>query len=667
MPRFMQTTLVDGNKVGGPASDARGLCGISQDGRSAVGAPGAAFAVGSQEQRPLADRAADSVAGRRAVASIHSEGDLVRAAWQIIRSGSLARLSSGEADLVRSCRTSAADSAETAGAAGGVRAAAGVGAAGLVGLIRGGGDPLGEAFIRLRPREQRRQLGATYTPDEIVSAMVAWVAGRACPARVVDPGAGSARFLLAAGRVFSNAALVGVELDPLAALLARANLTATGFDARSRVVVADYRTADLGGSDEVTAFIGNPPYVRHHQIEAHWKRWLRDSSALLGFKSSGLSGLHVHFLVATALHARRGDVGAFVTSAEWLDVNYGSLPRRLISTRLGGVCVHLVDPEALPFAGAATTAAVTCFKVGADTDSIRIQRVGSASRLGALDGGRPFSRRQLQKTPKWSTLLNKPPTPPEGYVELGELCRVHRGAVTGANSTWITDADDPALPPGVLFPCVTRAKELFDIGSGALTDTGGLRTVVGLPADLDELDAADRRRVDRFLRAAQSEGVASGYTARHRKPWWSIKLRAPAPILATYMARRPPAFVRNPAGARNVNVAHGVYPREPMPDTMLDALAAALREAAATAVGRTYAGGLVKFEPSEMARIRIPGPEMLQTTTSRGATPGVQTLDNAAHSTPPRCTDLPAAQLPWIAKWHQSPHRGGTTPSSNSS
>ena len=30
----------------------------------------------------------------------------------------------------------------------------------------------------------------------------------------------------------------------------------------------------------------------------------------------------------------------------------------------------------------------------------------------------------------------------EDWVELGELCRVHRGAVTGANSTWITDAND---------------------------------------------------------------------------------------------------------------------------------------------------------------------------------------------------------------------------------
>ena len=36
----------------------------------------------------------------------------------------------------------------------------------------------------------------------------------------------------------------------------------------------------------------------------------------------------------------------------------------------------------------------------------------------------------------------------------------------------------------------------------------GLLAVVGLPSDLDELDAADRRRVDRFLHAARRRGVA---------------------------------------------------------------------------------------------------------------------------------------------------------------
>ena len=527
---------------------------------------------------------------------LHTEEDLARAAWTIAQHGALAELSELETSLVQALDPP--DCNPDTGA--------------LIDVIRLGLDPLGDAFMRLRPPDQRRPLGATYTPPEMVSSMVSWVAGRSRPARVIDPGTGSARFLLAAGAAFPDAHLVGVEIDPLAALLARANLTAAGLGHRSEILVHDYRNADLGAVDGTTAFIGNPPYVRHHQIEPEWKAWLAASAASLGLGASGLAGLHVHFLLATALHARPGDVGAFVTSSEWLDVNYGHLPRMLFANQLGGVSIHLVDPRATPFADTATTAAITCFEIGEVAASIRVERVPSAADLGVLDGGQRFSRRQVRDTPRWSALLNGSKKPPEGYVELGEMCRVHRGAVTGANSTWITDANDSALPPEVLFPSVTRAIELIGATDDILSRTDGLRAVIDIPADLDELDKADRLRIDRFLRAAERRGVRSGYIARNRNPWWTVGLRSPAPILATYMARRPPAFVRNLAGAHNINAVHGIYPREPMSAATLDALAVALRNAAPTAVGRIYAGGLLKFEPSEMARISVPGPTMLE-------------------------------------------------------
>ncbi len=527
---------------------------------------------------------------------LSTEAHIAAAAWAVAASGRLANLSGPESGLVSGIG----------------RIDPGVAVDELIDLVRRGGDPLGEAFVRVRQPERRRLLGAVYTPPEIVSSMVAWATGRGRPLRVVDPGTGSARFLLAAGRAFPAASLVGVEVDPLAALVARANLTAAGFDGRARIVVEDYLEADLGTMAGMTAYLGNPPYVRHHQIGQSGKRWLAASASRLGLRANGLAGLHAYFFVATALHARPGDVGSLVTSSEWLDVNYGRLLRELVSTRLGGVSVHVVDPSATPFSDAATTAAVTCFEVGTSTTSIRMRRVPGTAALGALDGGRRFDREEVRAAPRWSTLLQRSPRPPAGHVELGELCRVHRGAVTGANKTWITDAGDPSLPCGVLFPAITRARELFGAGNALVGGVQGLRAVIDLPADLDVFDADDRARIDRFLRLATHRGVPVGYVARKRNPWWSVRLREPAPILATYMARRPPAFVRNRAAVRHVNVAHGIYPREPMTGPAIDALAAALRAAAPNAVGRTYAGGLVKFEPSEMARIPVPDLAMLE-------------------------------------------------------
>ena len=477
-------------------------------------------------------------------------------------------------------------------------------------LIRRGEDPLGDAYCAIRSPGERRPLGQTYTPHPIIEAMLRWASDHGTPTRVVDPGAGSGRYLLAAGRRFPAAELHGSDVDPLATLMLRANLAAAGLAGRARIHLGDYRALALPEAEGPTLFIGNPPYVRHHQIAPEWKAWLLQTARRHGLHASALAGLHVHFFLATAEYGRRGDFGAFITSSEWLDVNYGALVRRLLLDELGGQSLHVLAPEAQPFSDATTTGAITCFRIGDTVPAMKVRRVESVSDLGRLAKGRSVSRQRLAETNRWSVLTRVTPALPEGHVELGELCRVHRGTVTGANAVWVRRDAHPDLPERVLFPSITRARELF--GAGArLGSLDALRRVVDLPVDLDVFDAAERRQIDRFLREARARGVPEGYIASNRRAWWSVGLRAAAPILATYMARRPPAFVRNDAGARHINIAHGLYPREEMTDAVLDRLADHLRAAVTLAQGRTYAGGLVKFEPREMERIPVPGPDML--------------------------------------------------------
>ena len=124
-------------------------------------------------------------------------------------------------------------------------------------IIRGD-DPLGTHFCLLRSPEDRRPAGATYTPPAIVSAMTAWAAERK-PVRVVDPGAGSGRFIVAAGRAIRGAELIAVEIDPLAALLCRAHLVVAGLAERAHVVLADYRKLTLPAISGPTVVLGTPP------------------------------------------------------------------------------------------------------------------------------------------------------------------------------------------------------------------------------------------------------------------------------------------------------------------------------------------------------------------------------------------------------------------------
>jgi adenine-specific DNA-methyltransferase len=479
-------------------------------------------------------------------------------------------------------------------------------------MILDGADPLGDRFCSIRSAADRRKHGATYTPMGITRAMVDWAEDFAVPERVIDAGVGSGRFIIEAGRRFPKASLVGVELDPVPAILARANLAVWGLAARAKIILGDYRGVPLRPIRGKTLFIGNPPYVRHHLQEPRWKDWLIDEARRRGLSASQLAGLHIHFFMATVAKAKVGDFGAFITAAEWLDVNYGSLLRGLFLGDLGGRRIVVIEPTALPFADAATTAAITSFEIGSKPKSVFLKRVGTIGELNTPGGARQVRRERLEAERRWSQLTRPVRKGVASYVELGELCRVHRGQVTGANKIWIAGAHSAGLPASVIYSSVTRARELFQAGR-VLDDLTNLRKVIDLPQDLDVFDKPERRAIERFLDKARQLGVDQGYIASNRKAWWSVGLRAAAPILATYMARRPPAFVRNLAAARHINIAHGIYPREPMSELVLARLVDHLASETSTTDGRTYAGGLTKFEPREMERLMVPGPELLGT------------------------------------------------------
>ena len=478
-------------------------------------------------------------------------------------------------------------------------------------LIQTGRDPLGDAFCQLRSPAIRRQQGATYTPRQIVKAMVTWAAKVGTPVRVVDPGVGSARFIVAAGRRFQQAKVIGVDIDPLAALVARGHLAAAGMTDRAEIIVGDYRDLKLPDASGRTLYIGNPPYVRHHLISPEWKAWFTRTAEQRGLEASQLSGLYVHFVLATSEFAKLKDFGAFITAAEWLDVNYGRLYRELFLGPLGGRSITLIEPTAQPFPDAATTATITCFEAGARSRTIRLKRAAKIADATELEvGGRLLRRERLETAARWTPLTRIQRKTPEGFIELGELCRVHRGQVTGFNRVWIAGDHSKALPTSVLYASVTKGLELFR-AVGVLRDATKLRRVIDLPVDLDAISDESRRAIDTFLKFAKRMGAHKGYVARNRKSWWSVGLREPAPILASYMARRPPAFVRNLANARHINIAHGLYPREPLSEAALETLQGYLSKSVGISEGRTYAGGLTKFEPKEMERLVVPDLDQL--------------------------------------------------------
>ncbi|MEO7294573.1 MAG: hypothetical protein ABIZ57_00385, partial [Candidatus Limnocylindria bacterium] len=205
------------------------------------------------------------------------------------------------------------------------------------------------------------------------------------------------------------------------------------------------------------------------------------------------------------------------------------------------------------------------------------------------------------------------PIPIDLPVRLGRIARVHRGQVTGGNRFFVMSRER-AQELGLeewCRPVITAAEDILDAG-GVIRDTPSRKVLLCPPKDVDR---RTHPPLDRYLRLGErrqsgdDSAIAERYVPRHRSPWWHLgKIPAP-PIVASYMARRAPAFALNPDRLALLNIGHGLWPIDELSDDELATLVAHLNDNSASfqGGGRTYHGGLEKFEPREMENLLIPG------------------------------------------------------------
>jgi adenine-specific DNA-methyltransferase len=461
----------------------------------------------------------------------------------------------------------------------------------------------GEAFCQALPMAQRRAQGITFTPQWLVDGMLGRAAVHGGFDTIVDAGAGSGRFTFAALARFPGARVLAIEKNASLAAALRRRVHSAALQARVQVIEDDFRAAALPPRGR-TLFIGNPPYVRHHDIDAQWKDWYRAGMAERGVAASQLAGLHAHFMLRTAQLLQPGDAWCFVTAAEWLDNGYGSAVRHLLGTPGGaglrGVWLASADEPVFP--DALVSAVVVEGVCAMPSSSVTLGRIAARR----FEPTRQLDAPVLAGSARWSPLCQPAPLPSMAGMELGELFRITRGQVTGLNAAWVLPEDAPAQWRALGVPSVTRAREIIDGTAAAPDAEHRLKLVVDLPRDLGTLDDAQRAAAAALIERARAMGAHESYIARQRSPWFAVGMREPPQAFVSYMGRRPPVFVPNPRCVSFLNIAHGLYPRVPVSQTDLAAILDHLNRSTGLYAGRVYGGGLAKFEPSDIARLRLP-------------------------------------------------------------
>ena len=368
----------------------------------------------------------------------------------------------------------------------------------------------------------------------------------------------------------------------------------------------------------------NPPYVRHHHIQADEKARLQlRTMQASGMKLAGLAGLYCHFLGLSHTWLADDALSCWLIPSEFMDVNYGQAVKRYLLERVTLLHVHRFDPNDVQFADALVSSAVVWFR----------NALAPPDHGVTFSFGGPITNPSSTKTvpvgalasePKWTRFPVSGIRSRSVVPSVSNFFKITRGLVTGDNKYFILNTDEieaRQLPLQCFRPILPspRYVKADEIKADA----------AGFPVLEPRLFLLDPKLPEREIRmryatlwAYLEEGKAKGlhkrYLCSHRNPLYRQESRPPAPVVCTYFGRidtqsgRPFRFILNQSLATVANVYLAMYPtpmlaraigREP---ALMRRVWEALNRITPEQLlgeGRVYGGGLHKLEPKELANV----------------------------------------------------------------
>lgn len=482
---------------------------------------------------------------------------------------------------------------------------------------------------RLKSATERNKWGQFATPFELALSLTRYAhqALGKKDIKFLDPAIGTGAFFSALTQSFPAKSIetaVGVELDPLFADAAEKLWSKSGL----RISRGDFtREKPTTGFNLV---VTNPPYVRHHHLDAAEKGRLKARLAQsLNMEISGLAGLYCYFLLLCHDWMDHDALAVWLIPSEFMDVNYGATVRRYLTERVTLLHIHRFCPTDGQFTDALVSSAIVAYRKSAPPSG-HVVRFSFGGPIEHPQQDEVISLDVLRHSRKWTQFPGRVTTDGGGEPTLGDIFFVKRGLATGSNSFFILNPEqvnDSKIPHQFLKPILPGPRHLTaDIIEAHPT---------GEPAVSPRLYLLDCREPEETIKASwpcfyeylqkgHKQGIAASYLASHRVPWYSQERRPPAPFLCTYMGRarngkHPFRFLWNRSQATAHNVYLMLYPKGPLLSALNnhpeleERLFKALQRInplQLVSEGRVYGGGLHKVEPNELAQ--IPAREILE-------------------------------------------------------
>jgi len=466
-------------------------------------------------------------------------------------------------------------------------------------------------------------MGQFATPTELAREIIGYgisLLPEDLPIRFLDPAIGTGSFYSALLAIVPSERIesaAGFEIDPHYGEPARA----LWRDTKLEIHLEDFAAASPVVR-EANLLICNPPYVRHHHMDAVRKATIqRRTEEACGVKMNGLSGLYCYFMGLAHPFMSENGIAGWLIPSEFMGVNYGTMLKRYLLEKVTLLRIHRYDPNDVKFDDALVSSSVVWIKKCRPPKNHSVLFTYGGT-LASPSLARKVPATELALETKWTRYPQADSATRKSKITLGDLFEIKRGLATGDNSFFIMDRgqiEERGLPMECFRPVLPGSR--YILGDEIKADEAGHpllpKQLFLLDTHLAEEEIAERYpALHAYLESGKTgkKAAAERYLCRGRKPWYSQEKRPAAPIICTYMGRskngaKPFRFILNHSDATACNTYLLLYPK-PILDRAVEKNAEAIRVAweflngidadELLGHGRVYGGGLHKLEPKEL-------------------------------------------------------------------
>lgn len=478
--------------------------------------------------------------------------------------------------------------------------------------------------------DEQKLRGGYYTPKEITNFICSW-AIRDQDVRILEPSCGDGNFVEAS---IERLLKIGVKPENLYGKIKavelfeseakQANLRAKKFGLNSDTIINsdffNYISKNLDEKYDVV--VGNPPFIRYQNFPEEHRTIAIEMMRKIGLSPNKLTNIWVPFLViSSSLLSEKGRLG-MVIPAELFQVKYAGETRVFLSNFFERITI--VTFKKLVFDGIQQEVVLLlCEKKVSEAKGIRTVEIEHLKDLENINFEK-VSKSDIKiiehNTEKWTKyflskkeieLLRK--TKAKGKIPVAKtIIDVNVGIVTGRNDFFMmkeTQVNHWNLS-NYTNKVVSKSNHLkgilFNEDDYRKNAESDLPTYLFLPPD-EEFEKLPSE-CKKYIEYGEKKDFHTGYKCRIRKRWYITPSLWNPSGFALRQVNRFPKLILNQVVSSSTDTIHRVkfiskdYSPEAITICFLNSLTLAFSEI----TGRSYGGGVLTFEPTEIEELLIP-------------------------------------------------------------